>query len=149
MGHSGLISTINLLTYFLNTEEMELLNSESSTIKAATEGLRVVINSHSKHKILKIAEVIDVLYQSTIWPEIYNAIISKNLLSMGQVSLLLGISRNKYLMANGLREYLPNSYNILYQLSFLNKKQLNQFVEIGAICPEMNLAAAKKLRLKP
>jgi hypothetical protein len=65
---------------------------------------------------------------------------------MGQISLLIGISRNKPLISANYQEFLPNSYNILYQLSFLNQKQLDRHTQTGAIHPAMNLTAAKKIK---
>lgn len=65
---------------------------------------------------------------------------------MGQIALLIGISRNKALISANYQEFLPNSYNILYQLSFLNQKQLERYTQTGAIHPAMNLTAAKKIK---
>lgn len=125
---------------------MDHPNLTTTAINNAIEQLRNLINGSPKHRILNLANLINQFYQSPNWPQIHTEICNQHLLSMGQVSLLIGISRNKVLIAENYQEFLPNSYNILYQLSFLNQKQLDRYIESGVIHPAMNLTAAKKIK---
>jgi hypothetical protein len=126
--------------------DMDHPNLAASKINIAIDKLRTIVNGAHKHRVLNLANLINELYQSSDWPQIHTEIFNQHLLSIGQISLLIGISRNKTLISNAYQEFLPNSYNILYQLSFLNQKQLDKFIESGAINPTMNLAAAKKIK---
>lgn len=125
---------------------MDHPNLPTASIDNAIEQLRTLINGSPKHRVLNLANLINQLYQSPDWPQIHSEICNQHLLSMGQISLLLGISRNKALISANYQEFLPNSYNILYQLSFLNQKQLDRHTRSGAIHSAMNLTAAKKIK---
>ena len=112
----------------------------------AVEALRQQINSRNKNKILLLANTIAKLKQTSDWEAIYSEFLRQDILSLGYTEMLLAIAENATLTSLQCCEYLPNSYKILHQLSFLTHDQLINGIKNGSIEKTMSLTTARRLR---
>lgn len=117
-------------------------------IQMAVEALRQQINCRNKNKILLLANTIAKLKQTAEWEEIYAEFLRRELLSLGYTEMLMMIVENPSLISLSYCEHLPNSFKILYELSFLDESELTEAIQNGLIEKTMSLTTAKKLRLK-
>ena len=115
-------------------------------IQMAVEALRQQINSRHKNKILLLANTIAQLKQTANWDAIYGEFLRQDILSLGYTEMLMAISENPTLISLQYCEYLPNSYKILFQLSFLQHEHLMFAIKNGSIEKTMSLTTARRLR---
>lgn len=121
--------------------------NEFVTVLAKTETAVIEIQgswNKTVQSMLDTAKLITDYERREDWFDIKSELSLRGIMQDSVISMMLSIGGNSLLQSDKNVEFLPRSYNTLYNLSLLDDKELIQRFQSGDINPSLRLIDARK-----